>query len=220
MTSGNTVPAGESPVGDDLSRVLQDTLPGERSHRRMLPTGRLYRSVHDAPPSVRTGAVLIFIGNSRTLTVPFIRRSDDGGPHSGQIALPGGGAEEGDADSVGTALREAREEIGLSPGKVRVVGELSPLFIDVSNYLITPVVATYTEPDPFPWEVLSPHHLEVAEILPIPLCDLESSRAMRRVAARGIHREVPSYRYDGHTIWGATAMIIAELLDVATASPS
>ncbi len=201
--------------GNTVRRALPVNLPGERAHRRLLPTGRPYRNVRDAPLSVRSGAVLICVTDVPTLTVPFIRRSEDASPHSGQIALPGGGTEENDLDNVETALREAREEIGLSAENLRVVGELSPLFIDVSNYMITPVVARYTGTEPFPWETLTPHHLEVAEILPVPLCELERSRAVRPVVARGSRRSVPSYRHDHHVIWGATAMIIAEFLEVA-----
>ncbi|MFW5994595.1 MAG: NUDIX hydrolase, partial [Spirochaetia bacterium] len=75
---------------------------------------------------------------------PAIVRARDGSPHSGQIGLPGGAVEPGESFPVGTALRESTEEIGLNPDDVRVLGTLTPLYIPVSNFTVTPVVAAFT----------------------------------------------------------------------------
>src|SRR3989440_5923499 len=116
-------------------------------------------------PSARNASVLIplFDVNNETL-VSFIRRASTLRAHSGEIAFPGGAADDSDVSPIVTALREAQEEIGLDPSRVEVLGIMSPVFTVVSNFLITPVVA-------FLPEVPGTLHLqlsEVAEIIFLP----------------------------------------------------
>ncbi len=188
----------------------------------LMPAGRPYHRVtrtDSAVPGrgrVRQSAVLLLLSEADSLVTPFIRRAADRGPHSNQIALPGGAKERHDRSIIHTALREAEEEIGLSPGIVAVTGTLTPLYIDVSNYLITPVVGVYDGTSPFPWSSLRPNPLEVAEIIPVPLCELDETRTERVVSSRRGTITVPSYHFGGKTIWGATAMIVAEMLSVCS----
>jgi N-acetyl-anhydromuramyl-L-alanine amidase AmpD len=97
---------------------------------------------------------------------------------------------------------------------IDVVGLLTPLYIDVSSFLITPVVATVAPGQPFPWNRLAAQASEVARIIPVPPCDLAETRAVRELDVRGTVMTVPTYLYKGDVIWGATAMITAELLAV------
>jgi 8-oxo-dGTP pyrophosphatase MutT (NUDIX family) len=113
--------------------------------------------------------------------------------------------------AVETALREAEEELNIAPAEVQVLGELTPLYIPPSNYCIYPVVAaTERRPDFRP----SPH--EVAEVIEVPLDHLLDLRNIKKEKwpLRGIEVTVPFYYYQGHKIWGATAMVLAELLDL------
>jgi len=119
-------------------------------------------------------------------------------------------------NAVETALREAVEELSIKPDEVRVLGELTPLYIPPSNYCIYPVVAAAArrpEFDP------SPH--EVAEVIEVPLDHLLDPRNVTREMwpLRGIDVTVPFYLFQGHKIWGATAMVLAELLDLLKGIP-
>src|SRR6056297_1007642 len=135
----------------DICRQLTATLdkghlPGSEAHLKMAPPAHtaLPYSVHtkNSSSSLREAAVLILISPPEEAPrIPLIIRADDGGAHSGQIAMPGGCREDGEAFPVETALREAQEEICLDPGLVKILGLLTPLFIPVSNFEVTPVVA-------------------------------------------------------------------------------
>ena len=125
--------------------------------------------------------------------------------HSGQVAFPGGKADEGDADALATALREAQEELGLDPALVQVLGEL-PHYITGSAFIITPVVALLQ-----PGFTLTPNAYEVADVFEVPLEFLMNPAHHRRHAFEweGVRREWFSMPYqDNRTerfIWGATA---------------
>jgi 8-oxo-dGTP pyrophosphatase MutT (NUDIX family) len=131
-----------------------------------------------------------------------------GGVHGGQIALPGGAEEGGDGGSEGAALREAREEIGLDPEAVEVLGLLSPLAVEVSRYIIQPVVGLVRGSP-----ALSPNAFEVAAILEVGIGALldPASKSERELFVRGERRRVPCYAFGPAVVWGATAMILSEL---------
>ena len=164
----------------------------------------------------RPAAVLVLIapdaaGDAR---VVLIRRTSYDGHHSGEVSFPGGAAEEGDADLVATALREAREETGLDPGSIglRVVGELEPFWIPVSNFRVTPIVAvaerlpTWTRDER---EVERVIEAPLASFLPgAPIQTLE--RDVREWRIRYGAFELPELG-DGPAVWGATARILGQL---------
>ena len=181
----------------------------------MAPEGRVSPRHRVAPHDARYGAVLILLIEGsvpeRRLELPLIVRADDGTTHGGQIGLPGGGFEPGDSFPVATALREAEEEIALPPTSVQVPGALTPLYIPPSNFCVHPFVGRATSvPD------LHPTDEEVGQVLQVPLALLldpaTQQTEMRRLDDTDI--EVPYYAVAGHTVWGATAMMIAELLAV------
>jgi len=176
----------------------------------MLPPGRSIPN--EAPDHARDGAVLIaLLPTAEGYAIPLIERSDDGGPHSRQIAFPGGARETDDDFPVGTAFREAQEEIALPAEGLTVIGRLSPLYISVSNFLIAPVLACGHDVSPAIWDRLIPDPREARRVLMVDPVRLEASRAQRRVYARGHEYVVPSYRWEDDIIWGATAIILAEL---------
>lgn len=143
----------------------------------------------------------------------FIRRAlQDEDRHSGEVAFPGGRADPGDRDSVATALREAREEIGLAPRHIQVLGQMRPLRT-VSGYRVTPVVGLVTT-----WPLdLRPDPIEVAEIFSLPLDWLrEPGHRHTRIWPEPGHpqaRQVIFYQErDGRRLWGLSAWITVDFL--------
>jgi 8-oxo-dGTP pyrophosphatase MutT (NUDIX family) len=167
-----------------------------------------FRAGQATPRGFRPSAVLVpivFRGGGPSLIL--IERAP-GGFHGGQIAFPGGAEEEGDGGPVGTALREAREEIGLHPGSVDVLGLLSPLTVIVSRFLIQPVVGLVAERP-----VFEPSPDEVAGIIEVPLAELAGpgNKREREIDVRGESRTVPCYQFGKTVVWGVTAMMLSEL---------
>ena len=144
----------------------------------------------------------------------FMRRaSSERDRHSGQVAFPGGAREAGDRDSIATALREAREEIGLDPGRVTLLGELAP-YVTISDYRVVPVIGHVAWPSPL---TLQPS--EVARAFLIPLAWLArrenlSLRARRDMDPRSARRHpiIVFETYDGETLWGATARMTVNFI--------
>jgi 8-oxo-dGTP pyrophosphatase MutT (NUDIX family) len=140
----------------------------------------------------------------------FTERRSDLRRHGGEISFPGGRHDETDADLAATALREAHEEIGLEPAAVELAGALPPTATFVTGYRIHPFVGLIPDPGGLG---LEPNPSEVETLLTISLEVLHEGYAMRRLIRRGIPIHTPTYEADGHLIWGATARILADLLD-------
>jgi 8-oxo-dGTP pyrophosphatase MutT (NUDIX family) len=140
----------------------------------------------------------------------FTERRADLRRHAGEISFPGGRRDEGDADLVATALREAEEEIGLDPASVEVKWELSPTATFATGYRIHPFVGLVAEPAELS---LTPSPTEVETVLAFSLEVLREGYAMRRLVRRGVVLHAPTYEVEGQLIWGATARILGDLLD-------
>lgn len=168
----------------------------------------------DLPPEVpgAPAAVLVpLFVKEGALHLLLTRRSDDVESHRGQVAFPGGMAEEHDADRVATALRESAEEIGLDPAKAIVLGRLSEM-LTITGFRVTPVVAAI----PWPCE-FTLQSSEIAEVFDVPLARLldPARREERRVSWQGIERNVLYYHVDSPApLWGATARMIEEFLEL------
>jgi 8-oxo-dGTP pyrophosphatase MutT (NUDIX family) len=130
--------------------------------------------------------------------------------HAGEISFPGGRQDPTDADLAATALREAEEEIALAPGEVELSGALPPTATFVTGYRIHPFVGLIPDPGGLG---LEPNPGEVETLLTFSLDVLAQGYAMRRLIRRGVPIHTPTYEVEGHLIWGATARILAELLD-------
>jgi 8-oxo-dGTP pyrophosphatase MutT (NUDIX family) len=195
------------PLPDPLPSPLEALMP-------VRADGGTWRSPSpDTQPGGRPAAVLVLVypdeaGEARVVLIE--RPTHDGRHHSGEVSFPGGKAEPGDVDAVATALREAGEEVGLDPDAagVRVVGLLDQLWIPVSDFAVTPVVAIATrrpELVPAPAEVVRIVEPPVARFLPdAPVAAVE--RTIRGWAVRYGHYEV-----EGLSVWGATARILSQL---------
>ena len=143
----------------------------------------------------------------------FTERRSDLRRHAGEISFPGGRPDEGDEDLATTALREAQEEIALSPEAVRARRRPAP-HLDLRHRLPHPPLR---RPDPRSGELeLAPNPGEVETVLSFSLDLLREGYAMRRLIRRGVPIHTPTYEVDGHLIWGATARILGDLLERLT----
>ncbi|MGH2538513.1 MAG: NUDIX hydrolase [Candidatus Promineifilaceae bacterium] len=183
-------------------------LDGPAAQRRMSPVPRAGRPA-EKPGRPRLAAVLVLLYNrARQTHLVLTVRRDDLAYHAGQVSFPGG-RREGKESLAQTALREAQEEIGLDPAALTLVGELTPLYIPPTDYEVHPFVAWHPGRPAF-----RPQPGEVAGILETPLGLLlnPATRRQERWNVRGVELEVPFYAIEGYQAWGATAMILSELL--------
>lgn len=149
------------------------------------------------PLFVRTGQLWIL----------FTRRTESVEHHRGQISFPGGAEEPGDRTLFDTALRETEEELGISPAAVVPLGRLSPV-VTVTNFYVEPFVAAIPQP-----YVLEPAEAEIAEVIEAPVAALLDPAILEKKPFPGREEMVLFYHYGESIIWGATARILAELLE-------
>lgn len=196
---------------DCLQRNLAAALPGRPAQALMAPLPRPGWHPDDRPdePARQSGVLVLLYSLKGRLHVPLILRPTYDGTHSGQVAFPGGGIEEDDRDLTETALREAHEELGIAPNDVHVLGALTELYIRPSNYEVYPTVGRLNAKP-----IFRPDPGEVAQLLEVPLADLLDPTNQRREQWQLADRSalVPYYAIEGQNIWGATAMILSELL--------
>ncbi len=197
-----------------LTRGLKGALPGIEAQNRM--AHKVRRRKMTPPDDVRIACVLalFYPKNNEWHTVLMERVSNTiRDKHKGQISFPGGKLEEHDASFEAAALREAKEEVNVNPKEVRVLGRLTELYIPVSNFLVYPVVGFSEEvPD------LKPEPSEVANILEVPFEHFMRTEHVKtadlKIAPHITLREVPYFDINGQMLWGATAMMMSELLEV------
>lgn len=148
------------------------------------------------------------------LWMPLMRRQRvEGDLHSGQISLPGGSFEAGE-DAVAAALRESHEELGIEASRIDVLGELDPQWIPVSGYVVHPVVAWAPTRAPLvcdPKEVELGFWVDFDRLCRAPVLERPASRADRRFVMRG-------WDLEQGFLWGATAMLLAELIEICPGS--
>jgi len=212
-----------------LRERLRTPLPGPEVQRRFAPLP--YRQAWD--PAARPGharqaaALLLLYPGALGPSLVLTERHAGLPHHPGQISLPGGRIHEGER-AADAALREAHEEIGIDPSAVRVVGELSSLWVLVSRFVVHPIIAMADHRPDF---VVAPQEVETLIEMPVAVlrdpARLRWQRRVRRIAdGGGVELRVPYFALDeagedpgeGPAVWGATAMILGEfgaLLDPA-----
>jgi 8-oxo-dGTP pyrophosphatase MutT (NUDIX family) len=194
-----------------LKSEIQKGLPGTEVQWQMASSDRMIKNFPKSPgKDARVAAVLVLLyPHNNTINTVFMQRHDYIGVHGGQISFPGGKMEEGDENVIQTALREAKEETGADTSLISITGTLTPLFIPVSNMIVTPVVGWSDVKPVFnhqPEEVLFLIEADIKRLLDISIIKT------RPFDIRGELINVRYYDYDGNVIWGATAMILNELL--------
>ncbi len=199
---------------ESLKQRLEGNLPGAKAHAALAPADRISSLyARDAEKKARLSSVLIHIFLKQDLYyIVFIRRQIDGGVHSGQISFPGGKKEDSDLDFCATAIREAEEEIGIKANEINILGKLSSLYIPPSNFLVHPFVSFSEKESHFKAEPA-----EVRDIIQIPLSFFLQANAKQQteVFRKNSHAyKAPAFIFNDVIIWGATAMILNELIEL------
>ena len=193
-----------------LAERLKQPLPGLESQLIMASRKRLKFPLHSSFLSTAkpSGVLILLYPFREDICFVLMRRPDYTGVHSGQISLPGGKFEKHDRDLIATAIREAKEEVGIKPSAINIIGILTPLYIPPSNYIVTPVIG---------WSNQRPEFMadsrEVDEIIEVSLTDFLNDHHMKTKRIRlfmGLSANFPCYYIDRNIIWGATAMILSE----------
>lgn len=195
-----------------LENKLKNKLPGRKGQILMAPTPvDEARFTANVPLNARKGAVLLLLYSGENgCAIPFIKRPTYPGIHSAQVALPGGRWEESDESLEATALRETEEEIGIDSKKIELIGRLSNLFIPPSNFLVTPFLGFIQEKPLF--------HPDPQEVDRIIHCDfaLLMDKKIRKKKNINMNNDciivAPYFEIDNEVVWGATAMMLSELM--------
>lgn len=196
--------AGKNKLIKSLKQHFKNSLlPGKSAHLEFLPEFREYYS-NITYKDAGVGVILLF---NNQLQLILIKRTEDDTPHSGQIAFPGGSKENFDNNLLDTTYREIFEEIGIKKNCLEYISTLTPIFIPVSKYKVTPFVFFLKH-----HIILIQNNNEVNGVFYVNIRDLERSKGFTKVKIKSEYKTVLAFLVNGLTIWGATAMIINELL--------
>ena len=203
---------GSDPLFQVLEKRLGGDKPGLNAQLKMTPRPRPGHLRYDEVDvsCTRAGVLVLLYPWNDNLHLVLTRRTEQMRHHQAQISFPGGRQESGE-DLIQTAFRETKEELGIQADSPRLLGTLTPLYIPPSNTCIHPVVATLLQRPEF---VHSPK--EVDEVIEVPLAHLRDPINVHEEiwTIKGIPVAVPFYLFKGNKIWGATAMVLAELLEL------
>lgn len=197
--------------GKDLLRKIKNAgLAGANAHGIFSPPSRpifTYDQVLEKNPKFAAVNIVLYLKDNEWHFPLIVRSTNERDRHSGQISLPGGKREELDKDFAETAIRETSEEIGIEKHYVRIIRELSPIYIPPSNFYVYPFIS-YTKKNP---EFIL-QQSEAVEVIEFPITsflNLPDSPEIMALPGAGGH-EVPVINFNGYIIWGATAMILSE----------
>lgn len=196
-----------------LNDRLKQPLPGVGAQVKLSPQPVNHERFNfKERKDAKDGAVLIlFHPGGKGIHFPLIQRPEYPGAHSGQVSFPGGKKEADDPDLVFTALREANEEVGAAPEQITVLGALSELYIPASNFRVLPVIGVSFDMPSF-----VPDQKEVASILSADVGGMLSQEVAVKemVIGPNVRIRSPYFTVEGKVVWGATAMMLGELLQV------
>jgi 8-oxo-dGTP pyrophosphatase MutT (NUDIX family) len=168
------------------------------------------RRVVEHPPFSHAAVLVPLFKKGEACHLLFTKRSDQVKYHKGEISFPGGVVDEEDLELISTALREVDEEIGLKKSDVQILGILDDI-VTITEFIVTPIVGLF--PYPYPFKV---SEVEIAELIEVPLSSLlrEKSFSEKEIIRGGQKEIVYAYQYEKHIIWGATARILKQFLDL------
>lgn len=193
---------GEPTLVDGLVRRLRQPVAPAR---RCAPPMAYGRHQGPARPDTRHASVLLLLYEDQgSWHLPLTRRQPHLAHHGGQICLPGGSVESGES-SADAARREAAEELGVPVAANTLLGQLPPVYVFNSNFLVTPWIAVANQRPSF-----CINSDEVAELIALPIAVLQDQdrRSSVKVERGGLRFTAPSLRWQSHEIWGATRLIL------------
>ncbi len=192
-----------------LRRSLAYGLPGVEAHQRLAPQGRKagLPDFSGTNKEVKTACVMLLLYPQQNQSMIILIERAEAGLHAGQIALPGGKMEPGETE-LQTAIRETREEIGVSLAEAQVWSRLTAVYIPPSNFIVHPFFTVLQEKPTFRL-----NSGEVKRIIELPLDGFHGKKNLAEKefrSSRGTRVLAPCYSLGGIEIWGATAMILSE----------
>lgn len=195
-----------------LKETLRGKLPGTEAHYKMLPPGRRLKNNEGEISTMKPSSVLLLLfpeGNQ--IFTCLIKRPSTMTHHPGQISFPGGKVEKEDFSAEMAALREAREEVGIDPSTIEIIGKLSDLYVEVSKFSIQPFLAWANQKPEF-----TVNAGEVDDLILFPLSDFVVNETILETELDTFTGPllVRYYPFNGEIIWGATAMILSELIEI------
>ncbi len=188
---------------------LGKELPGVKAHIEVAPTRRVKFDKEEILSARESGVLILFYVKENEPHIALMQRPKYDGTHGGQVSFPGGKREESDTDIIHTALREANEEVGVVMEDVEVVGQLTEVYIPVSNFNVSPVVGFVNYHPEF---IIDEH--EVEELIELRLSDVTSVEKLeesRILLSNDTIIKAPSFVFENKIIWGATALMLNEL---------
>jgi 8-oxo-dGTP pyrophosphatase MutT (NUDIX family) len=196
-------------AAENIRNALRQNLPGVESHRRMLPKNRELKPAPYEKNRLKYSSVLLLLfPEDEVLKICLIKRPMHMKHHAGQLALPGGRIEKGET-ALETALRETHEEIGIDTSKIEILGTLSDLYVEVSQFIIHPFVGWLSQKPDF-----KINSCEVEKLIIFPLARfLTHPDEVELETVKG-KLKVPCVHFENEIIWGATAMILSEFYDI------
>lgn len=193
---------------ENIKKALSQSLPGQVSHRKMLPLNRDLSAQPDEQLRIKHSSVLLLLfKKNNELNACLIKRPSHMKHHASQIGLPGGRIEKGET-ALETAFRETWEEIGISREKIEILGSLSELYVQVSGFQINPFVGWISEKPAF---IINKN--EVERTISFPLETLKNIIEEAEIKTFTGQLKVPCFKFEDEIIWGATAMILSEFYD-------
>jgi 8-oxo-dGTP pyrophosphatase MutT (NUDIX family) len=199
-----------------LSKIKNIPLPAEASQFKMSPPFRrelITRYKEAMKDAKRAGVLAMFYPNTSNEThLALILRKTYNGVHSAQIGFPGGKFEDEDKSLKHTAIRETWEEIGVPEHQIKIVKQMTEVYIPPSNFYVQPFIGITNETPKF-----IKQDDEVEDIVEVSLSHfLDENNVSNKLVATSYTAkiEVPAYELNGHVVWGATAMMLSEIKDI------
>ena len=189
-----------------LTKMLSRDLPGKSAQRKMMITPNRFPTENQENEGIPASILLLLYPLEGEWFFFLTKRSQDVERHKGQISFPGGVVEKNES-KMNAAIRETNEEIGVDKDVIKIIGNLTPLYIPVSNFHISPFVG-WTEEKPN----TKVHDAEVKRVFSVSINDLILERNLKTKKDFFSNKsvKVPYFDLNGETVWGATSMILSE----------
>ena len=193
-----------------LKKRINTNLPGKDSHKKMKISYRNEKKISFNINRAKPAAVLLLLfPNNKKICFYLTKRTEKLKYHKGQISLPGCSNEKGES-LLETALRETEEEIGVNKNEISILGQITPLFIPVTGFMMTPFIG-FTSKEP----IIKLDSMEVEELFSVNILDLiNNDKLITHRQLNGRDVTIPYFNLNNQQVWGATSMVLSEFKDM------